>query len=902
MRGFVLFLASVTLALLATLSVASGGPEIRSVRSLTPQVERFGRYEIAADIRGDWQNPFDPDQIDVSAEFTAPSGKHLHVPGFWSQDYTESPPATKARQHVDFATFFAYAADWRDGTQAELFMDDISLLDQDGAEVPLDDMETGDKPRAEAVDGSTLGFSSEVVHGGKRSLRFVPQLTGGQHWPAALYRPADADWSRYTGMVLWVYPRCQTPLGPLRAYYVDREWGKSRMVTWEPRNGTLQANRWNRLEWRWPKHWPPVNLQPRGTAGWRVRFTPAETGRYSVLLSARDRTGRSVSRPVQFGVTPSRQHGFVRISKEDPHYFQFDDGSPFVPIGHDVPLGLPDVRECYPKMKSNGENATYFILCPYDLSFEWDKLGVYDLDRAARIDRVFEAARNNGIYLKLSFDVHDAWRASGWWAKSPYNAARGGPCGSPNDWYTSPKAWDYYRKRVRYIAARWGYSTNMMAWEPVAELDGATVLGGMEGWGYTRRAGGDTTSAMLAPFLRRLAGYLKTLDPYDRLFTTSFGGDTSDDNLWKLPEVQYTQIHCYDPADPSETLSRWARDLTSRYAKPMMVTEFGPGLDGPAPGVDPEGINLHNGIWGSLVGGSAGSALNWHWEFIDAFGWYSHFPPLRRFVTGINFPREGFRPADITVTTPEPGRTMDVLTTITGLGGFGDVSIEEFPVRADGSSAAATPPPEFLLARDRSERRICPRFVVDFPRPWTFAVEVRKVCPAARLELSLDGALARAVDLPAQDVPGKSSTYDAQWKLWVCEYNEAFAIEVPAGRHEIQVANAASNGSWIQVQGYRLTRPEPVSLRALGLTGRSAVLAWVHNPESMWYNWNRPAPAPVTGAQLVLRGVPAGTMRVEWLDTWTGKTVRTGTVQTRAGVATLDVPPVTRDVALRLLR
>jgi hypothetical protein len=888
--------------LLASVSSSlTAGPDIRSVRALTPQVARYGRCELAADIAGDWESPFDPGQIDVSAEFTAPSGRRLSVPGFWFQDYAERGPRTRARQETTGLTLFAYAHEWPEGTELEVFVDDICLLDERGREVPHDDMEQGEQPRATGVDGAGLALTDERAHGGRRSLRFVPTLAGGQHWPAVYYQP-NADWTRYQGVVYWVYPRCDTPLSPLRSYYIDREWGKSRMATWEPRNGTLRANCWNRLECRWPEHWPPVNLVPREQPEWRVRFTPAETGRYSVRLSARDRSGATVSGPLQFLVKPSRGHGFVRISKDDPHYFAFDDGTPFVPIGHDVPLGLPDVRKCYPKMKAHGENATYFILCPYDLSFEWDKLGVYDLERAARIDRVFEAARDNGIYLKLSFDVHDAWRASGWWAKSPYNATRGGPCASPNDLYTSPQAWDFYRKRVRYAAARWGYSTNMMAWEPVAELDGATVLGGIEGWGYTRRAGGEQVSAMLTGFLRKLAAYLKTVDPYDRLFTTSYGGDTSDDAHWSLPEVQYTQIHCYDSADPSDTLSRWARDLTSRYNKPMMVTEFGPGTEGPAPGIDPEGINLHNGIWASLLSGSAGSALNWNWEFIDAFGWYRHFPPLRTFVTGIDWPRAGFRPADLDVRTPDQGRTLEVTTTIAGLGGFGDVSVEEFPVRADGSLGAATRPPEFLLARDRSERRVCPRFIADFPRPWTFTVEVREVCPDARLEIRLDGELARAVDLPAQNVPGKTSILDPTYKLWVCDYNEAYPVQVPAGRHEIRVENAASNGSWIQVKGYRLTRQEPVSLRAIGLTGRNCALVWVQNRESMWYYWDRPIAKPVIGAKLTVRGAPEGRLRVEWLDTWMGRWLGRTVVAVEGDTVVLPVPPVRRDVACRLLR
>jgi len=882
-------------------TAATAAPETHSLTVRTPHVERYGLFELSPDITGEWENPFDPDQIDVSAEFTAPSGKRLRVPGFWFQDHAEQPPATKVRQQVEAFTLFAYAMDWREGAQLELFVDDIALIDESGAEVPFDDMEREDAPRAVAVDAPAVTFSTEVVHGGARSLRLAPVLAGGSHWPAILYQPGQADWSRYRGAALWAYPRCDTDIGPLRSYYVDSEWGKSRMTTWEPRNGTLRPNCWNRLEARWPEHWPPVELEPRGAPEWRVRFTPVEVGEYTVRVAARDRTGRSVSAESAFRVAPSKLPGFVRVSQHDPHYFVLDDGSPFVPIGHDVPLGLPDVRACYPKMKAHGENATYFILCPYDLSFEWAELGVYDLERAAKIDRVLDAARDNGIYLKLSFDVHDAWRASGWWATSPYNAARGGPCASPNDLYTSETAWDYYRKRVRYISARWGYSPNMMAWEPVAELDGATELAGIEGWGYTRRPGGEEVSAMLRPFLRRLGDYLARIDPYDRLFTTSYGGDTTDDTHWALPEVRYTQIHCYDAADPSETLSRWARELTTRFDKPMMVTEFGPGLEGPAPGIDPEGVNLHNGIWASLLGGSAGCALNWHWEFIDAFGWYRQYPPLRAFVTGVDWPREGFAASELDVMTPDQGRIMRVEAAISGERGFGDVSVEEYPIRADGSLGIAMHPPQYLLAPGRAERRVCPRFLVDFRSASTFSVEVGQVCPDARLEFSLDGEVVRAVDLPCRNVPAKPSVYNEQYGLWWCDYRESYSIDVPAGRHEIQVANAQPGSSWLQVRSYSVSREEPVTVQALGLTGRSAVLLWVHNRESVWTNWDRPAPQPVTGARLVVRGAPTGRLRAEWLDTWTGRTIRTRTVQASNGLLTLDVPPVGRDLACRVL-
>jgi hypothetical protein len=245
---------------------------------------------------------------------------------------------------------------------------------------------------------------------------------------------------------------------------------------------------------------------------------------------------------------------------------------------------------------------------------------------------------------------------------------------------------------------------------------------------------------------------------------------------------------------------------------------------------------------------------------------------------------------------------MPVTTTIHGRGGFGDVTEERFAVGSDGLLTGAALPPEFLLARGRGERRVCPRFTIEFPRPATFAVNVREVCPDARLEIRLDGRPVGTWDLPAQNVPGKASRLDPTWNLWVCRYDETLAIEVPAGRHEIEVENTEEGGSWTQTRGYAITREEPVALRALALVGESAVLIWVQNRESVWGNWDRPIPAPVQGAQVAVADAPAGRLRVEWMDCWTGKTVHTEQITSRGGEVTLDVPSVTRDLACRLLR
>jgi hypothetical protein len=91
-------------------------------------------------------------------------------------------------------------------------------------------------------------------------------------------------------------------------------------------------------------------------------------------------------------------------------------------------------------------------------------------------------------------------------------------------------------------------------------------------------------------------------------------------------------------------------------------------------------------------------------------------------------------------------------------------------------------------------------------------------------------------------------------------------------------------------------------LRVIGLAGRQSVLLWVQNRESVWQRWNQPRPAAITGATLSVDGLGTGERRVEWLDPWSGKTLSAGTASPRAGIVVLEVPPLQRDLACRVLR
>ncbi len=64
-----------------------GEPTIVRVSQNTETVPRFAKLELTIALAASYDNPFDPDQVDLTAEFITPSGKKIAVPGFFCQPY-----------------------------------------------------------------------------------------------------------------------------------------------------------------------------------------------------------------------------------------------------------------------------------------------------------------------------------------------------------------------------------------------------------------------------------------------------------------------------------------------------------------------------------------------------------------------------------------------------------------------------------------------------------------------------------------------------------------------------------------------------------------------------------------------------------------------------------------------
>ena len=79
-------------AALAAFSLQAA-PSITSVAKNTEAVGKYDKLELTVALTAAYENPYDPDQIDLSAEFTSPAGKVWKVNGFYGAEQAATPSA-----------------------------------------------------------------------------------------------------------------------------------------------------------------------------------------------------------------------------------------------------------------------------------------------------------------------------------------------------------------------------------------------------------------------------------------------------------------------------------------------------------------------------------------------------------------------------------------------------------------------------------------------------------------------------------------------------------------------------------------------------------------------------------------------------------------------------------------
>jgi hypothetical protein len=392
--------------------------------------------------------------------------------------------------------------------------------------------------------------------------------------------------------------------------------------------------------------------EPQGMPQWKARFAPTAPGRYRYRLTVKDSEGVARWEGGQFDATSPRQPGYVRASRRDPRHFEFDDGSYFFPIGHNIRSPF-DVRtdqqfpwkqrwsegsaaylRYFRELSRNGANFVEIWAAAWSLGLEWNPIwegyhgiGQYNLRNAWEMDQVVDSADRLGIYINLVVLNHGrfAEKSDQEWAFNPLNVQAGGYLKETNEFFTNPRALRDFQNMMRYMIARWGYSTRIFAWQLWSELNLAGT-------------GGVYRKPECVEWHRIAAEMIKTMDPNDHLIATHYSGDyhTQNLDLSRLPSLTHCALDAYHSDKRAlhiVTVMGKTADYNNPLGKPVLITEFG-GNFAAQQGYKHISDAHHAAIWASTCIPIAGTPCYWWWMIADEENFYPRYGAVSRFMKG----------------------------------------------------------------------------------------------------------------------------------------------------------------------------------------------------------------------------------------------------------------------------
>ena len=360
---------------------------------------------------------------------------------------------------------------------------------------------------------------------------------------------------------------------------------------------------------------------------------------------------------------------FVRVSPRDPHYFELSNGRPYIPIGlnmiappgGNVTRAMAQMEDWMRGLSSNGGNFIRLWLSQDFFDVEHAASGVYDEEKAQRIDAVLALARKYDIRVKMTLE-HFRHLGDGrqeWAGRPIYHVSRGGPARDIVDFFANPAAREQFRRKLDWYAKRYGDDPAVFAWELWNEFDAVGEMWQPEAW----RPGGialDWTQEMLCALHQRFPKNMavQSLGSFDH---------QSRMEVYRafclLPDNGFAQVHryldlgakldvCHGPvdvlaADAVQTL------LSFDCGKPVVLAESGavePGHSGPFKlyAQDLAGIILHDILFTPFFAGAAGTGQCWHWDsYVARNNLWHHFGRFAKLVGDLDPSAEHFRPVRI---------------------------------------------------------------------------------------------------------------------------------------------------------------------------------------------------------------------------------------------------------------
>ena len=643
------------------------------------------------------------------------------------------------------------------------------------------------------------------------------------------------------------------------------------------------------------------NLQADGAAEWQVRFAPDEPGIWSYALQVRDNGTLASTTPGQVDVTAAQGGGFVNVAA-NRRYFVLSDQQPYFPIGHNLSWsweasgGWHAYERWFDSLAASGGNYARLVVdVPWFVGLEWDVAGSYSAaqDDAYRLDRVVELAAEHGIRLQLVLLWSQALRdysgapvlvpeeparpdTSADWDNNPYNSANGGLLNGPSQFFSNEMAESLFRRRLRYIVARWGYSPDIFAWELTDELDMITP-----------------NSDVTIPWVQDMVSYLRQIDQDRHLITV--GSRNADDRLTQTALLDFTQGRVYQSLPIETTFEQEPRVVeTVRRAlrlnsAPTLITGYSLNPWYEPTENDPTGVHFQNTLWAAFMAGAGGGAASdWGMTYVVPQRLQTYYAPLAAFTSGVDWGGLNLQPAEAALIGPEETDYGSV-----NISGFERQFLTppgaavERTIAGDGVYPAITGQTGYLYGRT---------YNVQFAQPQTYRVTV-----------PVDTYLEIGVRLVSdQAVARLSVTVDsgAPVEMLLAPSTRGTALRVPltAGEHLVTLDNTGED--WLELDYLEVEQiGAPARVLTLRDTSVGVALSWLQHHD---YTWEKVAagvvPAPLSFVYQ-LDEMPPGRYLAELWNPLTGAVLGEEVLRVGDdGVLRFELLPLSQQLAVRVFR
>jgi hypothetical protein len=347
----------------------------------------------------------------------------------------------------------------------------------------------------------------------------------------------------------------------------------------------------------------------------------------------------------------SFQNSYVKVSSQNPFYFELTNGKTYIPIGANLcwAKDMDTLESYFKELSENGGNfARIWLNFPgQEIETEYGKVNEIN---AKNLDRILEMAVKYNIKIKLCIESFRQISAeTTFFSKTQYHTSKGGPFENMEEYINTEKGKQAYLNRLAMLKERFGNHPAIFGWELWNEMNAINITG-------------------VAEWNENMLPRVHEMFPENMVLQSlgSFDSDGARDiykTINRLPSNDVAQIHRYLDLGASLDICKAPMDLLASDAidelrsyeveKPMLLAEVGgvkPRHTGPIElyEVDKDGILLHDLLFAPFFSGAAGPGHAWHWDsYIEKNNLWYHFQRFNEAIKGIDPVKENFRAVTI---------------------------------------------------------------------------------------------------------------------------------------------------------------------------------------------------------------------------------------------------------------